>query len=581
MGKERVLMGRLGQVVFTALLLVTVVQSSVLSLDAEQWEQDLLLGCEEDELRMPDGRCVDECPVDYEQSGSDCGYRCDQTATKKFWSGSPADGKCYRCDQETDFKYWDGDGCVSGCPSGKTADDYSDCKEDVDLRESQYSLKMVNIDGNLTAGNLSVTLMLPENQTLSLKINETHIVANNHTDGVISVYNTSSEPDPVLGEDPKGLSEEKQTESLERAELQTRDKLEAKTAVATVDMTDALTDAAKAKVNNEAVQKEAKEALTAQQYADAKVLTANADLKQLKKELKKVTSKLKGVHALRATEQAQEDDKQTKIAVQNAAAEGRAMRRKAKKEAFREDARAKKEIQAIQKASVKQARKLIEVAAVKASGISNSTQVKIQAAEEQSAAAEVAMRQHAELAAQGFKTESDNRIAKAKRDAAEAERQERVRAAARMEAIRQEANKEEAAKIVNKANGKANGDAMRSGGSSTHDLSALEDMTDLDIEALAKSANATPEPPRVSEEEAKKQVRADFALDDVKRASQTREARDMIAKERADARESAEHAARVHRIADDTIEQKEHEKAAGKNEEDLEKIENGKGFTLP
>ena len=119
------------------------------------------------------------------------------------------------------------------------------------------------------------------------------------------------------------------------------------------------------------------------------------------------------------------------------------------------------------------------------------------------------MRQHAELAAQGFKTESDNRIAKAKLDAAEAERQERVRAAARMEAIRQEANKEEAAKIVNKANGKANGDAMRSGGSSTHDLSALEDMTDLDIEALAKSANATPEPPRVSEEEAKKQVRCD------------------------------------------------------------------------
>ena len=55
----------------------------------------------------------------------------------------------------------------------------------------------------------------------------------------------------------------------------------------------------------------------------------------------------------------------------------------------------------------------------------------------------------------------------------------------------------------------------------------------------------------------------------------------MIAKERADARESAEHAAHVHRIADDTVEQKEHEKAAVKNEKDLEKIENGKGFTLP
>jgi len=275
-------MGKLGQVVFTALLLVTVVQSSVLSLDAEQWEQDLLLGCEEEELRMPDGRCVDECPADYEQSSSDCEYRCDQTATKKFWSGSPEDGKCYRCDQETDFKYWDGDGCVSSCPSGKSPDDFSDCKETVDLRESQYSLKMVNIDGNLTAGNLSVTLKLPENQTLSLKINETHIVANNHTDGIISIYNTSSE-EPELGEDPKELSEEKQTESLERAELQTRDKLEAKTAVAAVDLTDALTDAAKAKVNNEAVQKEAKEALTAQQYADAKVLSANTDLKQLKK----------------------------------------------------------------------------------------------------------------------------------------------------------------------------------------------------------------------------------------------------------------------------------------------------------
>ena len=267
-------MGKLGQVVFTALLLVTVVQSSVLSLDAEQWEQDLLLGCEEEELRMPDGRCVDECPADYEQSSSDCEYRCDQTATKKFWSGSPEDGKCYRCDQETDFKYWDGDGCVSSCPSGeqlprcynvcthlhirrleaarihkcflagKSPDDFSDCKETVDLRESQYSLKMVNIDGNLTAGNLSVTLKLPENQTLSLKINETHIVANNHTDGIISIYNTSSE-EPELGEDPKEQSEEKQTESLERAELQTRDKLEAQAAVAAVDLTDALTDAAK------------------------------------------------------------------------------------------------------------------------------------------------------------------------------------------------------------------------------------------------------------------------------------------------------------------------------------------------
>ena len=57
------------------------------------------------------------------------------------------------------------------------------------------------------------------------------------------------------------------------------------------------------------------------------------------------------------------------------------MRQKAKKEAFREDVRSKKEIQEIQKASVEQARKLIEVAAVKASGISNSTQVKIRAAE--------------------------------------------------------------------------------------------------------------------------------------------------------------------------------------------------------
>ena len=57
------------------------------------------------------------------------------------------------------------------------------------------------------------------------------------------------------------------------------------------------------------------------------------------------------------------------------------MRQKAKKEVFREDARSKKEIQEIQKASVEQARKLIEVAAVKASGISNSTQVKIKAAE--------------------------------------------------------------------------------------------------------------------------------------------------------------------------------------------------------
>ena len=59
------------------------------------------------------------------------------------------------------------------------------------------------------------------------------------------------------------------------------------------------------------MQKEANEALTAQQYADAKVLSANTDLKQLKKELKQVASKLKGVHSLRVAEQAQEDDKQT------------------------------------------------------------------------------------------------------------------------------------------------------------------------------------------------------------------------------------------------------------------------------
>ena len=63
------------------------------------------------------------------------------------------------------------------------------------------------------------------------------------------------------------------------------------------------------------MQKEANEALTAQQYADAKVLSANTDLKQLKKELKQVASKLKGVHSLRVAGQAKEDDKQTSIAV--------------------------------------------------------------------------------------------------------------------------------------------------------------------------------------------------------------------------------------------------------------------------
>merc|ERR1712028_145659 len=163
----------------------------------------------------------------------------------------------------------------------------------------------------------------------------------------------------------------------------------------------------------------------------------------------------------------------------------------------------------------------------------------------------------------------------------------------KMRALKQEEEalkkKEEAAQIMAKASAKAVEaekaagtyvDAAATAQEEDH-VSALEDMETVNIEALASSPVSRPLPPSVSPEEAQKQVRADFEVDEANRAAATREARDMIAKERAEAMLRAAHAAKVHEIANDSPEQKEHEDAAVAHQLELQKLETSEELESP
>merc|ERR1711959_650759 len=133
-----------------------------------------------------------------------------------------------------------------------------------------------------------------------------------------------------------------------------------------------------------------------------------------------------------------------------------------------------------------------------------------------------------------------------------------------------------AAEILVKAGAEAAAAEKAAGLSQDDDQAATHEVaiSDMELNKIVAKANSgdISSTPAISEEEAEKQVKEDFQVDAKKRAAATREARDMIAKERAEARVKAEHAAVVHEIAAESPEQLEHEAVAREHEETLKKL---------